>query len=86
MVAAAGAHGVWNIRRAAADGSAVRFLTNDGNVNGYPAWSKDGKLIYFHRVVYGGNPNFCVHVIHPDGQGMRAVLAGEEGNYEYPST
>lgn len=85
-VSAGGAHGVWNIRLAAADGSGARFVTNDGNVNGYPAWSKDGKVIYFHRRVYGENPNFGIYAIRPDGQGMRAVLAGGEGNYEYPST
>ena len=69
-----------------ADGSGARFLTNDGNVNGYPAWSKDGKFIYFHRAVYGESSNFGIYVIRPDGQGMRAILAGGEGNDEYPST
>jgi Tol biopolymer transport system component len=71
MVADTGAHGVWNIRLASADGAGVRFVTNDRNVNGYPAWSKDGKLMYFHRVVYGGSSNFGIYAIRPDGQDLK---------------
>jgi len=85
-VADTGEHGVWNIRLANADGSGVRFVTNDGNVNGYPAWSRDGKLIYFHRMVYGENPNFGIYVIRPDGQEMKVIAAAEEGNDEYRAT
>ena len=86
MVNNTGTHGIWNIRLAFADGSEVRFVTNDNNVNGYPAWSKDGKLMYFHRVVYGGSPNFGIYAIRPDGAGMKVIAGGEEGNDEYPST
>ena len=31
-------------------------------------------------------PNFGIHRIRPDGQGMKAILAGEDWNNEYSST
>ncbi|MEJ7665269.1 MAG: hypothetical protein WKG07_39960 [Hymenobacter sp.] len=61
-------------------------MTNDSNVNGYPTWSKNGKLMYFHRLVYGGSESFGIYAVRPDGQDMKMIAGGEMGNDEYPST
>jgi len=85
-VADAGSEGLWNMRLSSSDGKQLRFLTEDQNVNGYPAWSKDGNFIYFHRMEYGPNTSFGIYRIQPDGQGMRVICGGEAWNNEYPST
>jgi len=77
--------GVWNIRIAAADGSGVRNLTNDNNVNSKPQWSRDSSLIYFHRLERG-HSNFSIFAIRPDGNGLHEITVGQPGNNEYPST
>jgi TolB protein len=86
MVGTAHPKGEWSIRLAAADGSGVRFVINDGNINGHPSWSKDGEVMHFHRLVYGKGDNFSMRAIRPDGSGLKQITNGAPGNDEYPST
>jgi TolB protein len=81
-----GSEGVWGMRLAAADGSEMRYVINDGNVNGKPEWSRNGKLIYFHRLIYGKSPYYSIWVISPNGQGLKKLTAGLGGHDEYPSS
>lgn len=78
--------GSWNIRRAAADGSDVRMVTDDRNINSKPEWSRDGSTIFFHRLDVRNADVFSVFSISPDGTGMREVTAGQPGVNEFPST
>ena len=78
--------GVWSIRVSSSDGTGVRFVINDGNINGYPSWSRDGKTLYFHRFVYGKSEYFSIWAIALDGNELRQITRGENGNDEYPST
>lgn len=79
--------GTWNIRVADPDGSGLRRLTNDdGKVNSKPEWSRDGSLIYFHRMDFPRSMRFSVWVIRPDGTGRHEVTSGQPGVNEFPST
>jgi TolB protein len=85
MVGRTHAQGEWSIRLASSDGKGARFVINDGNVNGYPAWSRDGELIYFHRLVYGQGEHFSLWAIRPDGSGLKQITRGAAGHDEYPA-
>lgn len=78
--------GSWNIRIASADGSDVRLVTDDRNINSKPEWSRDGSTIFFHRLDVRNAEVFSVFAIAPDGTGMREVTAGQPGVNEFPST
>src|SRR4029077_10012351 len=43
--------GRWAIRIAHAHGRKASYLIDDGNINSKPAWSLDGRTLYFHRMV-----------------------------------
>jgi TolB protein len=58
-----------------ADGSERRNLSRTRGNDWGPAWSPDGKLIAF-------NSSYELHVIRPDGSGMRRVTAAAG---EYPA-
>ncbi len=76
--------GSWNIRLMGSDGTDVRRLTDDDQVNSKPAWSRDGRRIFFHRLVYGTGADFGVWVIDVDGRNMTEVTKGQPGSNEYP--
>ncbi|MEY4730080.1 MAG: hypothetical protein RL020_1238 [Pseudomonadota bacterium] len=76
--------GKWAIRIANADGSNARDLINDGKINSKPAWSADGKTIYFHRME-PPDYRFRVFRIGKDGAGLRELTVGTAGNSEFPS-
>lgn len=81
--------GAWNIRLAAADGSGLRRVTDDDEINSKPEWSRDGTTIYFHRLDPGRGvrrPGFSIFAVRPDGTGLREVTAGQPGINEFPST
>ncbi|MFP5256685.1 MAG: TolB family protein [Acidimicrobiia bacterium] len=76
--------GTWNIRLMEADGSGVRLLTDDEHINSKPAWSPDGRTIYFHRLVYGRGDGFQVWAVDVATGVMREITAGERSLNEYP--
>ncbi len=76
---------VWNIRVMNGDGSGMRRLTDDRNINSKPQWSPDGSLVYFHRFLPGVSRHWSIYSIRLDGSGLTDVLADLEGNNEFPS-
>ena len=75
----------WGIRIMNADGSDLRYVINDGNINSKPAWSDDDTAIYFHRHPSGaGVGYFGIWYISPDGTNLNAVDVGS-GSNEYPA-
>lgn len=76
--------GTWNIRLMARDGSRLRSLTDDEHINSKPAWSSDGRQIYFHRLVYGRGDGFQIWVIDVATGAMREVTSGAPSLNEYP--
>jgi Tol biopolymer transport system component len=79
------AAGTWNIRLMGVDGHGVRFLTEDEHINSKPAWSPDGREIYFHRLVYGRGDGFQVWALDVATGAMREITAGSSSLNEYPS-
>jgi TolB protein len=77
--------GAWSIRVANADGSNPRWLINDGQINSKPAWSLDGKSIYFHRMEPLKEIRWGVFRIAIDGSGLTPLTASAPGNNEFPS-
>ena len=82
----AGKVGTWNIRTMTLPQGSPTFLTDDHNINSKPAWSADGRLIFFHRLVKGDGAKFEVWEIEADGTGLREITKGQPGVNEYPGT
>jgi Tol biopolymer transport system component len=80
----AGVAGRWGIRLAAIDGSLQRTVIDDGQINSKPEWSRDGRTIYFHRLVIRNGSKFGIWAIDVDGTHLRKITVGP-GNNEYPS-
>ena len=80
--------GRWAIRIADIDaGGAISnasYLIDDGNINSKPAWSLDGRTIFFHRMV-PPDYRFRVFSILPGGTGLTELTPGTTGNSEHPS-
>ena len=78
--------GEWNIRMVEAEGTGLRRVTDDGQVNSKPEWSRDGRVLWFHRLVYGEpGGRFDLWTVRPDGTDLTRVTNGPGAN-EYPST
>ena len=78
--------GQWNIRIAGTDGSGLRRVTDDRHITSKPEWSKDGRLLYFHRLEVGRQDAFSIYSIRPDGSGLRELTPGSHAVNEYPGT
>ena len=78
--------GEWNSRLALTDGTGMRWITRDSNVNSRPEWSRDGTAIYFHRLDFSLWPWFNLYRIRPDGTGLTILTNSQMGSNEYPST
>ena len=76
--------GRWGIYRASADGSNTRALIDDGQINSKPAWSLDGKTIFFHRMV-PPDYRFRVFRIGVDGSKLTELTIGSPGTSEFPA-
>ena len=77
--------GEWNIQLSDLNGKNQQWLTKDNNINSKPAWSKDGKLIYFHKLILKPNERFQIWRVEADGNNMEIVSDGQAGNNEYPT-
>lgn len=78
--------GEWNIRIVDTGGGGLRRVTDDGQVNSKPEWSRDGEVLWFHRLVYGEvGAHFDLWTVKPDGSDLTRVTDGPGAN-EYPST
>ncbi len=66
-----------------ADGSGLRPLTADGELNRSPAWSPDGRSIVFASRAGMGLRTFDLFLIGPDGSGRRN-LTGRRAAYWNP--
>lgn len=82
----AGAAGAWDIRVGAADGSGARRLLGDDHITSRPEWSRDGRRLLFHRLVYGRDTTFTLFSAKLDGTDLRPVRPGETSLAQYPST
>ncbi len=79
--------GSWNIRTMTLPNGATGYVTNDHNVNSKPAWSADGRTIFFHRLVKNtGNNKFEIWAIGSDGAGLHELTTNQPGVNEYPGT
>lgn len=84
----------WDVFVSRADGSAPRNLTGNapdapyGAVNSKPCWSRDGRLLYFHRARYGLDDAFRLWRVDPFAPTPHDTLAqidaGQPGPNEYP--
>jgi Tol biopolymer transport system component len=77
--------GAWGISLANADGSNPVWLIDDGNINSKPAWSLDGRSIYFHRMEPLVATRWGVYRMASDGTGLTALTATSTANNEFPS-
>jgi Tol biopolymer transport system component len=77
--------GEWNIQLADLNGKNQKWLTKDNNINSKPAWSKDGKFIYFHKLILKPNERFQIWRIQADGTQMQEISGAHPGNNEYPT-
>ena len=68
-----------------ADGSNVRLVTDDENVNSKPEWDPDGSTLYFHRLVYGDSNQFKLWRIAVDGTQLEQVFDDQPAVNEFPS-
>jgi Tol biopolymer transport system component len=82
-----GGLGTWGIRLANADGSNVRTLIDDGNINSKPAWSLDGNTVFFHRMELAPlvEAKFGVFRISKTGTGLTRLTPVGTGVNEFPS-
>jgi TolB protein len=78
-------YGIWNIFVMDRDGSGVRNLTDDRQINSVPRWSKDGARIYFHRYEPVTTARWGVYAISLNGTGLTEITNPSLGNAEYPS-
>jgi Tol biopolymer transport system component len=84
---AAGHPGQWNIMMENLNGTDQRDLTDSPDVNSKPSWSRDGQLIYFHRLVHGQRSyGFTIWSIRPNGTDLHEILAIPGHSVEYPGT
>ena len=60
------------------DGSSARRITPDTWEAQYPAWSPDGELIAFTKVV--PPDEFQLYVVRPDGSGLRRLTRSESND------
>lgn len=79
-----GVLGGWDVMLMQADGSEQHNLTNDGQLNSKPHWSRDGQRIYFHRLVPGVDTHWRICALNFDGTGLTEITDGADGNDEYP--
>jgi WD40-like Beta Propeller Repeat len=79
--------GTWGIRlQALGTKEPPKWVIDDGHINSYPAWSKDGARIFFHRLVYGGTPaGFHLYSITPEGKNLTPLTTHLPGSQEYPN-
>jgi TolB protein len=79
--------GSWGIRMANADGSNLRTLIDDGNINSKPAWSLDGQTLFFHRMELAPlvEAKFGVFRINANGTGLTRLTPVGSGVNEFPS-
>jgi TolB protein len=77
--------GAWGIRMADANGSNLRTLMDDGQINSKPAWSLDGNSIYFHRINFAEEGAFGVFRIGKTGTGLTRLTAIGTGVNEFPA-
>lgn len=81
--------GQWAIRIMEDDGGNPQDVINDGQINSKPAWSFDGKHIFFHRfeplAEPPGNRRWRIFSIQPDGRNLTAIDPFDSGQSEYPS-
>jgi hypothetical protein len=59
-------------------------LVFDGQINSKPAWSLDGKTIFFHRMV-PPEYRFRVFRISVDGTKLNELSLGSKGTSEFPA-
>jgi Tol biopolymer transport system component len=78
-----GGLGSWGIRPADADGSNVRTLIDDGQINSKPAWSLDGNSIFFHRINFAEEVAFGVFRIGKTGAGLTRLTPVGTGVNEF---
>ncbi len=80
----AGPVGTWGIRVAASDGSGMRWVLNDQQINSKPDWSADGLHLYFHRLELKRGSRSQLFSIRPDGSDLQSLTADQPGQNEYP--
>jgi TolB protein len=64
-----------------ADGSDDRNLSGESKLDGWPAWSSDGKCVIFSRRV---NDRFQLFVMNRDGSGARQLTETAIGEFTNP--
>ena len=79
-----GGLGSWGIRLADANGSNVRTLIDDGQINSKPAWSLDGNSIFFHQINFAEEVAFGVFRIGKTGAGLTRLTPVGTGVNEFP--
>ncbi len=79
-----GGLGAWGIRMADANGSNLRTLIDDGQINSKPAWSLDGNSLYFHRINFAEEVAFGVFRIGKTGAGLTRLTSVGTGINEFP--
>ena len=72
--------GKWALRAIHSDGTSLRTILDDSNINTAPHWSKDSTIIYFHRFVLGTKKKFAIWSINADGTNLVQLTPG--GNYD----
>ena len=68
--------GKWALRAVRPDGSGLRTILDDGNINTLPRWSPTDEWLYFQRFVFGGTTGFRIERVRRDGSELEAVTPG----------
>ena len=73
--------GGWKTAISNIDGSNIRQISNSGNYNGGPSFSKDGKWIVFYEHENGRMGKRNIFKIRPDGTGKKQLTQNSVHHY-----
>lgn len=80
--------GIWSIRIMNNDGTGIKNIISDNNLNSRATWSSDGSLLYFHRMAPLATPsltNWRLFSIRADGNSLTSIDPFNTGDSEYIS-
>lgn len=71
--------GRWALRAVAPDGTGIRTIIEDAQINTLPQWSEDSSIIYFQRFVFGGAGAFRIAEVPSAGGTTSDVIYHTDG-------
>jgi Tol biopolymer transport system component len=75
--------GRWALGLTRPDHPSATTIIDDGHANSRGVWTKDGKWLFFHRLLLG--QKWDVYKITPEGTELTPITTWQPGNNVYPS-